>query len=949
MLSVFHRRAWPTALALIGAVMISGFTLPSAPAAQAAPTHPSAVNPPQQVVPAANDDCIVGPSPALTESGVSDQFNNDIGLIDSKPICGEREKEKESAPAKSQEDKDTDRRKKHQGSSDSSRSAGSGASGQCAEVPEPPEDASAEVLADIASQKNAQRACLDGGASSSGSKASSETGPGTGGRPADSSSSSDSSGSSSSSASSSSSGSDSGSSGGSKKCKGTDVPDKHGICASSFSRLAINRGDVGDPLIMASGMLLDLGWSGVYMLFDGDVHLIDWIYGFTWIDWLADVIKPITDNVSTFLNKFGLAPFALSLSALVYAVLWFRGHRSKAISGLFAVALVASMATIFTNPTEKFLGDNGAFGKFKDVGNELVVAATTTGDGESYTPGAGEASNNVMLEHAVGPQMVETMLRGPNQVISFGKVFKGKCVENYNEALRDSKNLTTDNNTRMEARDCDKAAEEFNKGNNYSRFGTLIGVFVLYAGFSVLLWGVFALLLYNLFITLLHIVTLAWKLLRGLFPGGAPTDVLHSLIAITLSLFMIAVSGLFLAIALIAAQAMITGLLNLGTWVYGIIGWAFMTMLVVFAIMWFRAHKAHRRLGDRLRQAMKSQTQAKGPSLPQRLTRGARQVGQYRQQRRMLNTMREGTGRGVRGGSAGGSLMRRAIRRIPGPIGAIGTAATLVKRGLTRKSKPNAQAPQTTAAPQPQAGSKTSTGSRYSTSDTTGVELDPNTTTSDTEPDTTDTDPTPEPEHTSPQTQRTRSLKGSLTTIAKRNPTAAVMIKAGSSLRDANNTPGTRRQRAAAIAAQAKTEAKRWKDPIQRSHAKTDAMREHLNTVAAKQEHKAAHKARKTAERQRHQDEKAQVRTKKDQARQVANEFATNRANLPAYDPTHEQQAKAARERINTLTGAEKRQAIYEQRLAEAEYRQQRLEQAKTQAENTVATKHTTTEPVRRP
>jgi hypothetical protein len=913
MANTSRRQAWSSVLGLLGAVAVSALCLGAVPAAHAEQTRPAHVV-------AAQDDCTLSPALTLDDNGASAQFKNDLLLPNNTSCSNQATSTSDTGSAADREDQENARHRKQAAAASSGSKAttstekskgsegkgsSSGASNTCADIPEAPKGASEAVLEDIQAQKQAQRYCLDKGQTRS-----TPTGTGTGAGP-DEASSSDTT----ETASGSSSKDDSEEDSEPKKCKGADIPDKEGICASRFSKLAINRGDVGTPLIMASGIGLDLGWAAIYQIFNGDVHLIDWIYGFTWVDWIGNAIKPITTNISAFFNKFGAGPFAMSLSALVYAVYWFRGHRSRAITGIFVVALVASLATTFSSPTDKFLGSNGLFSKFKDVGNELVVAATTTDKDQTYTPGTGAASNNVMLDHAVGPQMVETMLRGPNQVISFGKVFTGKCVDKYNKALNNSKNLTENNYTRKEARKCDKKAEEFNKGNEWSRYGTLFGTFIMFGGFSILLWGVFALLIFNLLIACWHMITLAWKFFRGLFPGGNPSDVLHNLISIGLTLFMIAISGLFLAVALVAAQSLITGLLNMGTWVYGIVGWAFLILVIVFAIMWIRAHRAHRRLGDKLRQALRGREKTKTTSVPQRLQRGANNVRRTIQQRRMTNAIR---GTHHPGTPTQGGMVRTAVKRYVGPIGPIGTLATVGGRALKNKL------------------------TRHNTPTDT-----PNTPTTDT-PVTTPTNTTPTDEPTPPRSPKTQSMKDSLTAVAKRNPTAAVMIQTGSNLRKANATQGSRRQRAAAVAAQAKVEASRWKDPLQRNRAKTQAMREHLAAVSAQQEHKAGQRRTKVVDHEARQAERAQVRAKKVRNREVSNEFSRTRANLPAFDAEHEKQVKAAQQRIQDLSGAERRKAVLKQRLAEAEYRQKRLEQAKAEAEATVEAKSTVTAPVRR-
>jgi DNA repair exonuclease SbcCD ATPase subunit len=125
-------------------------------------------------------------------------------------------------------------------------------------------------------------------------------------------------------------------------------------------------------------------------------------------------------------------------------------------------------------------------------------------------------------------------------------------------------------------------------------------------------------------------------------------------------------------------------------------------------------------------------------------------------------------------------------------------------------------------------------------------------------------------------------------------------------------------------------------------------MREHLAAVSAQQEHKAGQRRTKVVDHEARQAERAQVRAKKVRNREVSNEFSRTRANLPAFDAEHEKQVKAAQQRIQDLSGAERRKAVLKQRLAEAEYRQKRLEQAKAEAEATVEAKSTVTAPVRR-
>lgn len=403
-----------------------------------------------------------------------------------------------------------------------------------------------------------------------------------------------------------------------------DVKGTSGLCADRYRSLSLDRGDALTANKMADAWVYDGVWGLYYSGFMGNVDLINWLYSFEWVSWISDMVSPVAANLADIINKFGIVPFAMALSAFVYGISWLRGNRSKALAGLALVCVVASMTTFFATPDKYFFGDNGVFPQAKSLGNELVTAAVSSDADTSgmYQPDTSRPANEVLLKTTVGPKMVDSLLDDPYMVISFGKKLEGDCRATFVKAMQDPEAIKSGNNhVRDKVSACDSEAKAFIESPS-TRLGSVAGVAVMGLGYEVMLYGLVGILLICVLVASIKLILAVYQCVKALFPWTDTTEVFSSLVTASLYLVFVAISGLFLAITLVVSGNFMGMFSSMPAMKYQVVGALFIVGLVLLIIMWRKMVRGAQRMGDGLRNAL-NKANTSSNETPKVVTRGA--------------------------------------------------------------------------------------------------------------------------------------------------------------------------------------------------------------------------------------------------------------------------------------------------------------------------------------
>lgn len=648
-----------------------------------------------------------------------------------------------------------------------------------------------------------------------------------------------------------------------------DVKGSNGLCADRYRSLSLDRGDAWTAPKMADAWFYDKIWDTYLSGFMGNIEILNWTYGFTWVDSISEAITPVAKNLSNLIERFGVVPFAMSISGFIYGIAWFRGNRSKALTGIMLLCTVAAIAVFFASPNKYFFGSEGFFAKSKAVGNELVTAATS-GAGDTtgmYQPDTGALpANEVLLKSSVGPTMVDALLDDPYQVISFGKKLEGSCKATFTEAMKDPQAIKSGNNfVRDKVAGCDPAAKTFIESPT-TRFGSMIGVFVMGFGYEAMVYTLVGILLLCVVFAAYQLVLAVWHCFKAMFPWTDTTEVFSTVVKALLYLGFVAVSGLILAIVLVIVTNFMGMFSTMPEVKYQIIGGLFVIGVVLLVVMWRRLLRAGKNIGDRLRRAMQSNANNSTPATPKLVTRG--------------------------------------IRAVSG-LGSHAVSSAIGNRWGNGKRRTNAadsieQPPQTN----PTSGGPTSTSQNEDTS-------------SETAP--------------APQTNpRTDSMRQRLLTVAKRTPAGAVAVSAAGKVATGGKTVGNVGKAGAHGAKVAAVHVQeQWAknaDPEKRRSAHNKELRERL----AGKDAKAAHAAQVKEYKRQSKEHSTAAKSHK---RQLRRDVETERANAPLFNEQHEQRQRQAAQRRQQMPLGQRRVEKLRAKLEESQFQEQRLQQARERAE----------------
>lgn len=198
-----------------------------------------------------------------------------------------------------------------------------------------------------------------------------------------------------------------------------DVTDTHGISIAEYSSLPI-QGPVGiEPVAAGREILINIFWTayslGVYLV----IALVNFVMGFTWLDWIASPFLLLSNSLSLALGQMGIISLGIAVSSLIIVLGWVRGRMGAALVELLMVVFVAGLiATDVGAPSTYLTGEDGWIQQSSSTGEDLGSAVVNTGTGT-------DEEDQVDSSDPASGQLADMMLREPALTMSFGSNLEG--------------------------------------------------------------------------------------------------------------------------------------------------------------------------------------------------------------------------------------------------------------------------------------------------------------------------------------------------------------------------------------------------------------------------------------------------------------------------------------------------------------------------------------------
>lgn len=333
--------------------------------------------------------------------------------------------------------------------------------------------------------------------------------------------------------------------------KWIEIKDSRGLSAWVYE-MSLDRGGITAPDKFFWSAVVDfcwsLYWSGVVLA----IWFLDWVLSFEWVKLIAAPLITIGDALQDVVDRFGLVPTLLTVTAFVAVLLMARGRWATGIWDLVVALVIAALASgVLAQPLRLVAGNDGLIYTARNWGFELAAAMSGSKTGESLDAAA-------MRQKLTG-QMVDTFVRQPAQMINFGQVLDGgRCEAAYNEILKGGP-YGLEPTIRQAVGICDNALGDYAA---QPAAGMATGAFLFAPAALVIL--LLAVVIAGT--VLLAGVTVLWQglkvivnLVLGLLPGGARGSLLLTITEAAMSLILLAFSTIFLAVFMDIVRSLFAG------------------------------------------------------------------------------------------------------------------------------------------------------------------------------------------------------------------------------------------------------------------------------------------------------------------------------------------------------------------------------------------------------
>lgn len=390
-----------------------------------------------------------------------------------------------------------------------------------------------------------------------------------------------------------------------------DLEDEHGLSIWQYD-LNLHRGSVTSPGKFVWSTFIEGPWK----VFQAFVAISAWLLRFAlefgWLRVIAAPFSSLADAVNGVMAEIGVGWVLLTVTAFVCMLWMARGMWALGVSELLISLVVASVATgALAHPMDRLIGDDGALYQARDLGLEVALdIADEDGAGGDGTPVPAQMSS----------LLVGTFVRLPHQIINYQTVFDGTdCEEVYNEAVAMQPLPQEAREPREHIRSCNEDA--YRAADNPGA-GQLRDVIILFATGLLILLLVVAIALSVILAALLALyqgLKAIVSLVVGVLPGRSRGFLWRNLADLVMALGLVAFASIFAAAFMVGLQAVFAATEENG-WHVMMTLFLVNLLLIVGVIAVWRYHKAARRMGERLAEAMAGIRPGKATALPDRST-----------------------------------------------------------------------------------------------------------------------------------------------------------------------------------------------------------------------------------------------------------------------------------------------------------------------------------------
>lgn len=428
--------------------------------------------------------------------------------------------------------------------------------------------------------------------------------------------------------------------------------DSHGFSPWQYE-LSVDQGGATSPGKAVAYFFANQIWMQYRFAVVAVMWLLDFVLQFKQLDLLKTPAEAVSAAVQNVTGQIGIVPMMVTVSVVMSGVWLFRGRSGAAAGEIFTTAVISALiGGALANPVGVLTGPDGALPAARDFGvqvsSQLVGGASYAGTGASV-PGPQTAEQ---LRQTIDAKILDHLIRTPHQLVNYGQVLDRtkptSCVDAYNQAL----GVVDDAGRNAVGDACGKETLDASDNTAAVQLGVLV---VSTAG------GFFFLLVLSLALALLVFTALAlWEaakflvvLIQSLIPGTSRAAMFISFATAVICVGMCAVTLMAVGLLLLVLDAVFTAT---ASWppvtVFLVVDLVLLGGAIVAIVMWIRAKRSGRRLGERMSKAI----QPRPGALPTGggLVNTVRQVAQPALQLRQNALLRQGLTPAHAGGPAAG-------------------------------------------------------------------------------------------------------------------------------------------------------------------------------------------------------------------------------------------------------------------------------------------------------
>lgn len=326
------------------------------------------------------------------------------------------------------------------------------------------------------------------------------------------------------------------------------VSDSRGINAWNYE-LAIKTDfglEIGKTVFAIFTDFLWGGYRGVVMT---AIWFLDWVISFQWLDLIVNPLIEVGTSVGAIIGKLGLSAAFIAITGLFAAIHIARGRHARAVYEVVVTGIVIALAGgALATPVQTVAGPNGWIVEAKNYTMELVNAMND----KTIT---GASQDQAVADHnGVTSAMIQTFIRVPSQIVSFGQVLDGtNCESAYDEVVKNGPYGYTED-IRKKVKECNEDAwvyADAPSGSMVAAVGTLMPSSFIILAMAVLIGGFVMLALVSATMASFGMVI---NLVTALLPGGTRRSLAKSVSEVVIGIATFMFSMFFLMVFLLVVQ-----------------------------------------------------------------------------------------------------------------------------------------------------------------------------------------------------------------------------------------------------------------------------------------------------------------------------------------------------------------------------------------------------------